>query len=124
MEPIARNEVLLVGRLAAAPEQRELPSGDVITTFRLVVDRPASRRPVTGRQVTLDAIECVSWSASARRAASSWGAGDVVEVAGALRRRFWRGRTGPASRCEVEVERAKRVAKVPKATPKTASKAA
>ena len=37
-----------MGRLAALPVSRELPSGDVVVTFRLVVSResgPAARRP-------------------------------------------------------------------------------
>ena len=38
------NEVRLCGRLAAEPEERVLPSGDSLVTFRLVVARPASRR--------------------------------------------------------------------------------
>ena len=115
MESTARNEVLLVGRLAAAPEERELPSGDVITTFRLVVERTGPRRPAVGRQVTQDTLECIGWTASARRAAGSLSAGDVLEVRGALRRRFWRGRTGPTSRYEVEVERVRRLARAAKA---------
>jgi single-strand DNA-binding protein len=115
METTARNEVLLVGRLAGAPEERDLPSGDVITTFRLVVDRTGSRRPATGRQITLDPIDCVGWTASTRRAAGTLRAGDVLEITGALRRRFWRGPNGPASRYEVEVERVKRLAKAGKA---------
>jgi single-strand DNA-binding protein len=115
MESTARNEVLLVGRLAAAPEERVLPSGDVITTFRLVVDRTGPRRPSAGRTVTIDSLECIGWTAAARRSAATLSAGDVLEVRGALRRRFWRGRSGPASRYEVEVERLKRLAKAPKA---------
>jgi len=40
------NEVLLIGRLAAEPVRRELPSGDTLVSFRLVVDRlPPPRRP-------------------------------------------------------------------------------
>ena len=115
MESTARNEVLLVGRLAAAPEERALPSGDVITTFRLVVDRTGPRRPTSGRAVTIDSLDCVGWTAATRRSAATLAAGDVLEVKGALRRRFWRARTGPASRYEVEVERVKRLAKAPKA---------
>jgi single-strand DNA-binding protein len=115
VETTARNEVLLVGRLAGPPEERDLPSGDVITTFRLVDDRTGSRRPSGGRQVTLDTIECVGWTASIRRSAGSLAAGDVLEVTGALRRRFWRGANGPASRYEVEVERVKRLTRAPKA---------
>jgi single-strand DNA-binding protein len=43
---------------------------------------------------------------------SSWQAGDEVEVVGALRRRFFRTAGGPASRYEVEVRTASRVARV------------
>ena len=32
-----RNEVLLAGRVSAAPSERELPSGDRVVTFRLVL---------------------------------------------------------------------------------------
>jgi single-strand DNA-binding protein len=115
MDTTARNEVLLVGRLAAPAEERELPSGDVITTFKLVVERTGSRRPSVGRQITLDTLECVGWTAATRRTVTSMSAGDVVEVKGALRRRFWRGRNGPASRYEVEVDRVKRLAKAARA---------
>ncbi len=44
----SRNEVLLVGRVAAVAEERELPSGDLLSTFRLVVDRPPGVRGTAG----------------------------------------------------------------------------
>jgi single-strand DNA-binding protein len=101
-----RNEVLLVGRLSAAPEVRVLPSGDEITTWRLIVAREgAEERP---RQDTLD---CTAWTARTRKTASSWQAGDVVEIEGALRRRFWKTPGSLASRCEIEVSRARRVSR-------------
>jgi single-strand DNA-binding protein len=104
-----RNEVVLAGRLAAPGEERTLPSGDLLVTFRLVVARPpAARAP--GRP-TVDTIDCVAWGAGVRRSVLGWTAGDVVEVTGALRRRFWRGNSGPTSRTEVEAMRAKRLAK-------------
>jgi len=110
-----RNEVLLVGRVPAAPEQRELPSGDVLVTWRVVVGRPAGRRPPEGvRATTVDTLDCVAWTASARRAASALVAGDVVEVSGALRRRFWRAGAGAGSRCEVEVCTVRRVSRRPR----------
>ena len=110
----ARNEVLLVGRVPAAPEERELPSGDVLVTWRLVVARPAGRRPPEGvRATTVDTLDCVAWTASTRRAASALAVDDVVEVSGALRRRFWRAGAGAASRCEVEVSTVKRVSRRP-----------
>jgi single-strand DNA-binding protein len=93
------NEVRLVGRLAAPAAELELPSGDVVCTFRVVVPRPegsASRQRV-------DALECAAWSARVRRSAMAWRAGDVVEVHGAVRRRFFRTGAGAASRVEVEV---------------------
>ncbi|NHC47084.1 single-stranded DNA-binding protein [Motilibacter aurantiacus] len=103
-----RNEVMLVGRLAASAQERELPSGDLVVTVRLVVDRPPRSR---GRaRAAVDALECCSaFRADVRRRALAWAAGDVVQVEGALRRRFWRSPTGPASRGEVEVEWARRV---------------
>jgi single-strand DNA-binding protein len=92
------NEVRLVGRVSQEPEERVLPSGDTIWTFRVVVPRP--ERP--GR-ATVDALECAAWSARARRSVSGWHAGDVVEVSGSMRRRFFRGAGGAASRVEVEM---------------------
>jgi single-strand DNA-binding protein len=105
------NEIHVVGRLAAEAAVRELPSGDVLVSFRVVVDRPATTRSggqPRGRQV--DTLDCSALRAAVRRAALRWEPGDVVELHGALRRRFWRSPGGPASRYEVEVLRARRVA--------------
>jgi single-strand DNA-binding protein len=112
MDTEPRNEVLLVGRLSAPPEERSLPSGDVLVSFRVVVDRPPiRRRSAPGRTTTVDALECVVWTGPLRRAALGWRPGDVLELEGALRRRFWRVPTGASSRYEVEVSRARRVSK-------------
>lgn len=95
------NEVRLVGRVSGSPEERTLPSGDVLLTFRLVVRRDeGSRRP---RQ-TVDVLDCAVWSGRVRRTAGRWQPDDLVEVRGAVRRRFFRSTTGgAASRVEVEV---------------------
>ncbi|WP_309648175.1 single-stranded DNA-binding protein [Nocardioides sp.] len=94
------NEVRLVGRISQEPESRELPSGDTIWTFRVVVPRaPAAVRP----HQSVDALECVVWSGRLKRSVRGWHAGDVVEVSGQLRRRFYRGGGAPVSRVEVEV---------------------
>ncbi len=103
--PTHVNAVTLCGRLAAAPESRELPSGDLLLTFRLVVDRP----PVPDRQRRqVDTIDCAAWSGRVQRTVRSWTAGDVVTVDGHLRRRFRRCEGGPTSRVEVEVTKARR----------------
>lgn len=109
----ARNEVVLVGRVSAPAEERELPSGDIIMTWRLVVDRPPPARGRTHgrRAATVDTFDCVVWTAKLRRAVRGFAAGDVVAVEGALRRRFWRGGAGAASRCEVEVVAARRMSR-------------
>ena len=107
-----RNEVLLVGRVPAVPEERALPSGDVLVTWRVVVGRPPGRRPPDGvRATTVDTLDCVAWTASARRAAKALVPDDVVEVSGALRRRFWRVGPAAASRCEIEVVSVRRLAR-------------
>ena len=94
------NEVRLAGRISAGPEERVLPSGDVLWTFRLVVPRPS--RAAVRRGV--DALDCAVWGGRVRRSVASWREGDVVEVTGAVRRRFFRVAGGAASRFEVEVE--------------------
>jgi single-strand DNA-binding protein len=108
------NEVALVGRVSAPAEERTLPSGDVLTSWRLVVDRPPSKRtlPAGGRPVTVDTIDCVAWAGGVRRTAAGFAAGDVVRVEGALRRRFWRAGAGAASRYEVEVAKTRRLGRV------------
>jgi single-strand DNA-binding protein len=99
-----KNEVHVVGRLSTTAEARDLPSGDQVVSWRLVVERPSSAsRP------GVDVIDCVAFSARVRRAALKWQPGDVIEVEGALRRRFWRTGSGTASRLELETGRAVRV---------------
>ena len=95
----AVNEVRLVGRISSAPEERVLPSGDAVWTFRIVVSRAETGR---SRQ-SVDALECAVWAGRVRRSVTTWGAGDVVEVTGAMRRRFYRAGGAVASRVEVEV---------------------
>ena len=111
--PLARNEVLLVGRVSGEPQERELPSGDSLVSWRLVVDRPpGGRKPPPGvRPTTVDTVDCVAWTAGLRRTARGLGDGDVVELRGALRRRFWRAGAGPASRCEVEAAGLRRLSR-------------
>lgn len=105
------NEVTLVGRLAAPPIRRELPSGDEIATFRLVVDRPArrARSGPTDERRRVDTLDCVVWRADLRRRLDRIPEGTMVAVEGAVRRRFWRSPAGPASRVEIEVERMRRI---------------
>ncbi|SCX54020.1 single-strand DNA-binding protein [Klenkia marina] len=99
-----RNDVVLRGRLAAPAVVRELPSGDTLLVFKLTVRRPAPRPREPGH----DTITCVSSAAGPVRRAASWHPGDLLEVQGSLRRRYWRSPTGGAVVHEVECRRARR----------------
>jgi single-strand DNA-binding protein len=99
---VLANEVRLLGRLSSAPATVELPSGDVLMTFRISVPRatPDSRGPGSGQRV--DSVPCTAWSPRLRRSIATWRAGDLVEVVGAVRCRFYQ--AGGATRSRVEVE--------------------
>ena len=96
----AVNEVRVAGRISAGPVERVLPSGDVLWTFRVVVPRAAGR---AGARPGVDALECAVWGGRVRRSVASWRQGDVVEVSGAVHRRFFRVAGGAASRFEIDV---------------------
>ena len=107
-EEAPTNCVGLTGRVTSLPEEKRLPSGDLIVTFRISVPRQAT--PLTrGSKQTSDWVDCVASSARCRRAVRSWQVGDQVEVRGALRRRFYRAGEGSVTRLEVEALSARRV---------------
>ena len=109
-EPEMRNEVHLRGRVSKQPDERLLPSGDRLVSVRVIVPRPPNRvRP----SVTVDTFDCVAWTARVGDALLKLAADDPVEITGALRRRFWRGESGAASRVEVEVSRVQRLRRPP-----------
>lgn len=103
------NEVRLVGRVSGTPEERTLPSGDVVVLFRLVVPRPeAGRRTAAARGAArgaaVDTIDIACWASRPRRAALRLEDGDTADVSGALHRRFYRAGGAAASRYEVAAE--------------------
>ena len=92
------NQVAPARRVRRRAGLRTLPSGDELVSFRITVARPP------GERVRVDNIDCASTRSPVRRAAIRCHAGDMVELTGSLRRRFWRSPAGsPASRYEVEV---------------------
>ena len=102
---IHRNDVVLRGRLSASAELRTLPSGDTLVSFRLVVRRP---HPQT-RGPSTDTLPCITYDRALQKRIAAWQAGDVVEVEGALQRRFWRTATGTTSMTEVNCRRGRKV---------------
>lgn len=106
------NEVRLVGRLGVGRREVTLPSGDPVVSFHLVVSRAhgggraRERRP---REPTVDTLACAAWTSRCRRTVLGAQPGDVLEVDGALRRRFRRTVGGsPTSFYEIEVSRVRR----------------
>jgi hypothetical protein len=96
------NEVRVSGRLGTQVQVRMLPSGDEITVFSVVVDRPAREwRGVT----RVDTIACVTSRTQISAKVQTWEPGLWVEVCGVLRRRFWRGGAGLGSAMELDVRR-------------------
>jgi single-strand DNA-binding protein len=100
------NEVTLVGRVSAPPEERELPSGDRLVTLRVIVDRPP---PKGETRRAVDVFDVACWTGRTRRTASGLSPDDGVRVEGALRRRFFATAGGRASRYEVEATRLRRL---------------
>ena len=101
------NEVCLVGRVSGEVEHRELPSGDALVSFRVVVRRKP-RRDQSARSPGVDTIDIACWSARTRASAGKLDDGARVRIEGALRRRFFATAAGRASRYEVEAARIRR----------------
>lgn len=106
------NQVRLVGRLAAAPRLRELPSGDTVWNLRVVVERPPLPPGRDRPRQRVDSLECAVWAGRLKKQVERWEAGDVVDVSGALRRRFFRAGGATVSRVEVELTGGRRVQRV------------
>ena len=103
----AANEVRIVGRLGAQAREQQLPSGDTLLSFTVVVDRPRAERH---SRVSVDAIACVSSARAVRNRVDALATGTWVEATGVLRRRFWRSPAGLGSAMEVDVRRLAKVA--------------
>ena len=92
------NEIVLVGRLSGEPEWRALPNHRQVAVWRLIVEHRDARSP----QDAIDTIRCVSYDPAIQTGVRTWSHGDVIEVRGALRHRFWRSPFGPRGVYEVE----------------------
>ena len=88
------NDLLLRGRVSAPAIEKELPSGDKVVEFRLIVTRM--------ERGGVDTLDIAAWSSKMRRSALTLKEGEWVEIAGAIHRRFWSGAAGVASRWQVE----------------------
>jgi single-strand DNA-binding protein len=92
------NVVVLRGHITRAPEERELPSGDHLTTLDVTV--PAGSGP--GASTRAESVP-VAWIGAPRWFVRLEPGSEVV-VLGRVRRRFFRSGAGLQSRTEVVVD--------------------
>ena len=100
-EDFSLNDVVLRGRVSREAIEKELPSGDKVVEFRLII----TREKTTG----VDTLDIGAWSSKARRTALTLKADEWVEISGGVHRRFWRGVSGLASRWQVEAVEISRI---------------
>ena len=100
-EDYSLNDLLLRGRVSNEAISKELPSGDKVVEFRLIVTR--------SERTGVDTLDIAAWSAKVRKIALSLEADDWVEVSGSIRRRFWQSAAGVASRWQVEADEIVRI---------------
>jgi single-strand DNA-binding protein len=95
------NDLVLRGRVSQEAIEKELPSGDKVVEFRLIVTRD--------KQSGVDTLDIGAWSSKARRTALTLSPDEWVEVSGSIHRRFWSGPAGLASRWQVEAVEISRI---------------
>ncbi len=93
-EDYSLNDVLLRGRVSTTASIKELPSGDKVVEFRLIITRE--------KREGVDTLDIAAWSAKSRRFAMTLKADEWVEISGSIHRRFWKSANGVASRWQVE----------------------
>jgi single-strand DNA-binding protein len=95
------NDLLIRGRVSAPATTKELPSGDKVVEFRLIVTR--------SEREGVDTFDIGAWSAKSRKIALTLKSDEWIEISGSIHRRFWQAPTGLASRWQVEAAEISRI---------------
>ena len=90
----ANNNVILLGRLTADPEVKQIKDGVSVLNFSLAVQR---------NKDTTHFFDCTAWRQTAEFIGQWFGKGDMLMAAGSLIQRRWQMDTGE-NRSKVEVE--------------------
>ena len=88
------NKVYLIGRLAADPETRNTPSGQVVTTLRLATNRVWNNRATGEKQEQVEFHTIVIWGNMAETASKYLRKGQMAMFEGRLQTRSWQGQDG------------------------------
>lgn len=95
------NKVILGGRLTVDPELKTTPTGVLVTSFSLAVNRKGSKNNEA------DFIECRAWRQTAEFICKFFRKGSSLAVVGTLQKRTWTDRQGDKHYVtEVSVEEA------------------
>lgn len=85
------NNVVLTGRLTAAPELKTTQSGVTVTAFCVAVDR---RFKAQDGNREADFVNCVAWRNTAEFICKYFGKGDMIAVVGAIQTRKYKDKDG------------------------------
>ena len=90
------NKVILCGRLTAAPELRQTPSGVMVTSFTVAINRRFSSRNEDGQgtQQQADFINVTAWRQSAEFVCKYFQKGSSICVVGSIQTRSWTDQQG------------------------------
>lgn len=89
------NKVILGGRLTADCELKQTPSGVLVTSFSIAVNRK-------GKDAQTDFIDVVAWRQTAEFICKYFGKGSSICIVGSLQKREWTDKNG-AKRYVTEV---------------------
>ena len=88
------NKVFIIGRLAADPESRTTPSGQMVATIRIATNRVWNDRQSGQKQEQVEFHTVVAWAGLADVASKYLKKGQLAFFEGRLQTRSWQGNDG------------------------------
>lgn len=85
------NKVILGGRVASEPEQKQTPSGASVVTYSMAVDR---RFAPEGKERETDFFRVTAWQSTADFIARYVHKGDAICITGRIQNRSWTDQSG------------------------------
>lgn len=85
------NKVILGGRVASEPEQKQTPSGVSVVTYSMAVGR---RFTPEGRERETDFFRVTAWQSTADFIARYFHKGDAICITGRIQNRSWTDQSG------------------------------
>ena len=81
------NKIFIMGRLVKEPELRSLPSGQMLTTFTVAVDRDYVPQ---GREKETDFFDVSAWGKNGEFISKYFHKGNMILVEGTMNSRKWK----------------------------------